>query len=52
MNDIKEIKMFVNIYRITKHLYQLTSSFVYAYNFMRKTNFSVEQLEKYLLLIE
>lgn len=50
-NSKHEIKLFLKTYQTTKHLYPLTETFVGTYNCIRNTQFTIEQLEKYLLLI-
>jgi hypothetical protein len=52
MTDPKrEIKLLLDSYVATKHLYPRIQTFVGTYNTIRNTHFTVEQLEKYLLLI-
>lgn len=46
-----EIKLFIKTYNTAKHLYPATEDYVKEYNTIRETQFTVEQLEKYLLLI-
>jgi archaellin len=51
MTNLKhEIKLLVDTYVVSKHLYVKTETFIETYNFIRHTHFTVEQLEKYLLL--
>lgn len=52
MTDSKrEVKLLIDSYKTAKRLYPNTQDYVKVFNTIRNTNFTVEQLEKYLLLI-
>jgi len=49
--EYNELKTFIKTYSIVKSLYPATQDYVRVYNKIRYTNFTTEQLEKYLLLV-
>jgi len=50
-NPNKELKLFITGYTVAGKFYVNKQNYVRIFNNFRNTNFTVEQLEKYLLLI-